>query len=98
MERPARAVSRRQAWVLMLTGWLALPLSFVLLWSILPPHQDRPLVTAFLLMFEVMIVAGLLWWGGVGQQGFRFQKPVFLVVGLLRGTDHPTRSIEWEGA
>ena len=76
-QRPARTVSRRQAWVLMLASWLALPLSFVLLWSILPPHQDRPLVTAFFLMFEVVFVAGLLWWSGVGQQGFRFHRPAF---------------------
>ena len=34
-------------------------------------------------MFEVMIVAGLLWWGGVGQQGFRFQKPVFWLLVLF---------------
>ena len=76
-QRPARTVSRRQAWVLMLASWLALPLSFMLLWSILPPHQDRPLVTAFFLMFEVLVVAGLLWWSGVGQHGFRFQRPAF---------------------
>ena len=28
-------------------------------------------------MFEVLVVAGLLWWSGVGQHGFRFQRPAF---------------------
>ena len=95
-QRPARTVSRRQAWGLMLASWLALPLSFVLLWSSLPPHQDRPLVTAFFLMFEVVFVAGLIWWGGA--TGFPFPPACFLVVCLIWGTDHPTCSFEWKGA
>ena len=67
----------------MLASWLALPLSFVLLWSILPPHQDRPLVTAFLLIFEVVIVAGLLWWSGVAMQIILIRRPVFLLLAII---------------
>ena len=74
---PARTVSRRQAWGLTLAGWLALPLSFMLLRLVLPANDDRALVTvSFLLMVEVAVMAGLLRWCGVGQHRFPgFRRP-----------------------
>ena len=63
---PARTVSRRQAWGLALAGWLALPLSFVLLRMVLPANDDRDLLISFGLVGLALTFAAALWWGGRG--------------------------------
>ena len=80
---PARTVSRQQAWGLALAGWLALPLSFVLLRLVLPANDDRALTVSSLLMVEVAVMAGLLRWCGVGEHRLELRRPWLLVLGLV---------------
>ena len=80
---PARTVSRRQAWGLALAGWLALPLSFMLLRLVLPANDDRALTVSFLLMVEVAVMAGLLRWCGVGEHRLGLRRLWLLVLGLV---------------
>ena len=80
---PARTVSRRQAWGLALAGWLALPLSFMLLRLVLPANDDRALTVSFLLMVEVAVMAGLLRWCGVGKHRLELRRLWLPVLGLV---------------
>ena len=80
---PARTVSRRQAWGLALAGWLALPLSFMLMRLVLPANDDRALTVSFLLMVEVAVMAGLLRWCGVGKHRLELRRLWLPVLGLV---------------
>ena len=82
-QRPARSVSRRQAWGLVLAGWLALPLSFVLLCVVLPQNDDRALTISFILICELIVVVALLWWSGAGDHWLELRWLKLLLPGLM---------------
>lgn len=81
-QRSVRTASRRQAWVLMFAGWLALPVSFGLLRMVLPANDDRDLTIAFVLVVEVAVMVGVLWWTRAAERVIRVQRPTRFLVGL----------------
>ena len=60
LQRPERVFSRRQAWVLVISGWVALLVSFVLLWLLLPANDVRKLTIIFVMILVVFFSAALL--------------------------------------
>ena len=60
LQRPERVFSRRQAWVLVISGWLTLLVSFVLLWLLLPANEVRKLTIISVMILVVFFSAALL--------------------------------------
>lgn len=85
LQRPERVVSRRLAWVLVTLGWLMLLVSFVLLHTVLPKHEEFELIIGFILLTELALVGVIYWWLGLGelrlsQRCLNWQIPIFISI------------------
>ena len=85
LRRPERVVPRRLAWALVIGGWVALLVSFVLLRTVLPIREENELTTSFILLSELAVMGGIFWRLGLGElrlshHWLNWSIPIFILI------------------
>ena len=83
LQRPERVLPHRQAWALLVAGWLALPAGFLLLRMWLPDNENRNLLVSFGLIFIAFAMGMVLWRNGFRQDSGVRADAIWLLVILF---------------